>query len=202
MLSELTAGLRFLADGAVASLRGDRSGALVVAHGHARYHEINRLARVFTGGNQAAATFGAGLSATNAVIGLYNPLDSGRLLSLLSCHFAFSAAPAAAAVIGYAVSTQKQAAPPTTITTLTVRCAQIGNTSQPVGILFSVGTLVAAPAFIRPLVSIVAASSITPPVVNDEVAGQIQLLPGYAVVLQATAAAVGLAGFTWEESDL
>lgn len=156
------------------------------------------LANRYGAANQAAVTFGAGLSATIATLALVNPAASGKNLLIRSANFAFSAAPAAATAIHLCIGTNLGSLG--TPTTITVQNLLVGSSAvAPVGVAYSAVTMGAAPVIIRPLVSIVAASSITPAAVNDKVDGDIILKPGTFLTFQSLVAAAGFCGLTWEE---
>lgn len=153
----------------------------------------------FCAANQAAVTFGVGLSATLATFGLHNPVGSGVNLVVRSCQIALSAVPAALVAFYYAVQPNPAAAAPTTPTALTVRNIILGNATANAGLAYSAGTLAAAPVIIRPAFSILAALSIVPPAFNDRIDGEIIVAPGTQLVVQGSAAASAFIGMVWEE---
>lgn len=190
---------RVAADGAATVGRATKDSSFGMQDTHARYQEAVYRGNVFNACNQAAVTFGVGLSATVATFSLYNPAGSGKLLVLWSIQMAFSAAPAAATVLYLAAQTDLTKAAPTGLTLLTNNNAMLGAGASSVGKAMSAATLAAAPVAVRTMGSIVAASSITPPIINDEIAGQIIIPQNGIVVLQATAACSGFISGTWEE---
>ena len=152
----------------------------------------------FGAANQAAVTFGAGLSATVATFALSNPAASGKNLLVRSAHFAFNGAPAAACAIHLCAGYNPGSLG--TPTEITVRNMLIGSSAAtPVAKVYSAVTLGAAPIIIRPLVSVAAASAITPPPVHDDIDGEIIIKPGNLLVFQSLVAAVGFCGLVWEE---
>lgn len=201
MLAEVKIGPRVLADGAQVEQRGDKSAALVVADGHGRYQEPVYRQRVWTAAGQAAVSLGAGLSATS-VWSLYNPIGSGVNLVLLEFTFAFSAAPAAAAVVFLTIPGTTGQATPTGLTLLATPWsnALVGSAFQSsVARVYTAATLAAVPIVYRVLGSVVAVGSLTPPTLGGEIAGLIIVPPGAHVTLQASAAASGFPSMTWEE---
>lgn len=201
MLAEFRVGPALSADGAVNPGRTGKSGEQVVTDLHGRYFEAAYRASSFVASTQAAVTFAAGLSAT-AVFGLRNPAGSGKLLIINSVQAALSAAPVAAVVLLHTAQVNVLAAAPTSVTVLTEQAAMLGTAAAAVGIPFSAATLAAAPVAVRVAFSVVAAASITPPALNDDIAGQIVLYPGAIYALQASAAASAFCSIAWEEVPL
>jgi len=156
------------------------------------------LAARFGVANQAAVTFGAGLSATIATLALVNPAASGKNLLIRSASFAFNGAPAAACTIHLCIGTNLGSLG--TPTTITVQNALVGSSAvAPVGVAYSAVTMGAAPVIIRPLTSVGAASSITPAPAQVNLDGEIILKPATFLTFQSLAAAVGFCGLVWEE---
>lgn len=191
-------------DGAnVGDPRYDRLLAQVVQDNHGRYAESAYRGRLFLAANQAAQTFGVGLSATVATLSLTNPAGSGRILSLVTFTFAFSAAPAAAAALVHAAFIPGVTTAVVHTTPEVVRPALLGGYSiGPVGLADRVATLPAVPVIVRPLYGVTGAAALTPGYVKDEIAGEIQLFPGSVWVIQANAAAAGFSAISWEELPL
>lgn len=176
---------------------------LIVQDAHGRYAESAYRGRLFLAANQAAQTFGVGLSATVATLSLTNPPGSGRILSLVSYCFCFSAAPAAAAALFHAAFIPGPTTAITHTTPETVRPAIFGGPSiGPVGLADRAATLPAAPVIVRPCYGVTGAAALTPGYVRDEIAGEIQLFPGSVWVIQANAAAAGFSSISWEELPL
>lgn len=186
-----------LGDGTPRTLRLDKQGALISSDVLGKYAEWVSRGAVFHAASQAAVTFAAGLSAT-AVATLENPTGSGKNLFLLHVGFAFSAAPAAAAVVYLTGNLSTIQAAPTATTPITVRNALLGGATG-AGKVYSAATLAAAPIVLEPLVSIVAVGSITPPLVDRDMNGRFIIQPGIYVTLQASAAASGFFSFLWAE---
>ena len=91
------------ADGGENEVRTDKQGALVATDAHGRYHEATYRGNVFTA-NAAALTLAAGniagaSAAASSNFVVYNPIGSGKIMSILQCQFAYrSGTPAAGAV--------------------------------------------------------------------------------------------------------
>lgn len=102
MLSEIRTGEVRTSEGAVNPARGGRLGELILGPGMAEYHELARLGRLFTAGNQgpAGTATTVGLAAAHTGLCLSNP--QGSLVNLIPLLFgiAVPTAPVALATIG------------------------------------------------------------------------------------------------------
>ena len=77
-------GRRILQDGGFSILRLDKSGALVTQDTHGKFYEaVKRGNAYYLAINTAAPTAYAGAAAGTPLIALYNPLNSGKDLSIL-----------------------------------------------------------------------------------------------------------------------
>jgi len=89
MLSEIRAGQTVLADGTVAPARASRIGATVACEGQGKYYESTSRGNIFslmltaTTGAIAAGNVWGGNASTATQFALWNPLGSGKNLSLL-----------------------------------------------------------------------------------------------------------------------
>jgi len=199
-LNQLQVGPVPASDGTPVTARGGKAGEAIVQELHGRYYEQTYRGNVFSASNQATVSVGVGLSTTVATLSLSNDSGSGKNLALLNASYAFATAPAAAAVVFLAG--QFNAGTNVTHTTaVTVRSNFLNTSAQAVGKVDTVATLPTVPVVFDPLVSIEAASAITPPVVSKEYAGSIIIPPGGYVVIQGNAAAAGFCSFTWEENN-
>jgi hypothetical protein len=199
MINQTKVGPLQLTDGTESVLRVGKSGEQVFTEVHGRYYEQTSRGYTFSASTQAAVTFAASLVSTSPVYTIYNPAGSGVNASLISVQLAFSAAPAAATVIAIAGNTNPLQAGPTTTTAITTQCNLLGSAAVSKVKVYSVATLGVAPVVLRTLASIVAASSITPPYVKDEIAGELVLAPGGYAVVAASAAASAFVSVFWEE---
>jgi hypothetical protein len=165
--------------------------------------EQARLGNMFNASSAGAVTLST-VSATCTGLALSNPYGSGKLLVVKQVRFAPSTAPAGAAVVGLAVSPAVSQTAVTHTTPAVVHNAidKGSNINTGVGVVDAAATLPAAPVWLRPLGSVVAASSITPDMYVDETNGSIILPPGTNLSLSyLTTAAVGIASFYWVEID-
>lgn len=166
--------------------------------------EQARLGNMYHACSAGAVTLST-VSATCTGLALSNAFGSGKLLVVTKARFAPSTAPAGAAVVGLAIS---PAVSPTAVTHTTPAVIHNGlmygsNARNGVGLADAAATLPAAPVWLRPIAAVVAASSITPAVYEDNTNGQIILPPGTNLSFSyLTTAAVGIAALTWVEIDV
>lgn len=89
MQAEARTGPILTADGALNTLRSDRTGAAIVSDGHARYLEANYRGTIFSGGmgltsiNNSTYTTGTLTASCTPVIGLWNPSTNTANLVIL-----------------------------------------------------------------------------------------------------------------------
>jgi hypothetical protein len=165
--------------------------------------EQARLGNMYHACSTGAVTLST-VSATCTGLALSNPYGSGKLLVVEKVRFAPSTAPAGAAVVGLAISpaVSTTAVTHTTPAVIHNALATGSNVDTGVGLVDSAATLPAAPVWLRPIGSVVAASSISPGMYVDETNGDIILPPGTNLSLSyLTTAAVGIAEYTWVEID-
>lgn len=157
---------------------------------------------IYVASTQAGVATSTGLSTTQTGLTLTNPAGSGKTLVVLSVAGAVSAAPAGASALVLAANVNPVAAAVTQTTPLTVRRANLGVSGTGAGLAASAVTLPAAPVVVRALQSPVAASSITPAQVLDNINGELCIAPGCALSLSSiTTAVTGVWSITWEEVD-
>lgn len=191
------------ADGAVNPGRCDKTGALVVTDGHARYQEAVLRGSVWIGANLGGTpvTTQAGLSATTPALTLFNPINSGVNLVLQTITVGFQAAPAAACEVWLAYNASTAAAP-TATTTATLVNANLGSTSVGRGQCSRVATLAAAPVVVRNICGTSGAAAISNAPGVDHVDGEIIISPGVAVSIQTSTAAAVVCTMSWEEVQI
>ena len=204
MLLQGNVGFQSVGDGSPnVFARLSRYAALVVDECNGRFYELASRGQVFSAANQAARVVPV-LTASATGFVLNNPIGSNVQISLLDVCMALATAPAGAAILGLAANTAMQAVIPATLTAETVINNQLGNARVGVAQVWRVATLATAPTFIRAIGGgPVAASSITPPFIRDEIAGQIVLLPGTAVTPASTTTAISsITSMAWAENAL
>lgn len=202
-IDQIEVGEKKLATGSQTGLRSGRYGELIVADGKLRYSELAASGRMFIGANPSATsvTTQAGTSVTTPALVLYNPSNSGIKMILNTFSVSITASPAANTQFFLAYNPDTSAAPNTT-TDATIISAMVGTTLKPKGKCYRVSTLPDAPIACRYLGGVTGASSISPNVIESKIDGEIILMPGVAISLQASAAAAVLASCSWVEEDL
>lgn len=167
------------------------------------FFEQARLGKMYHACTTGAKTLST-VSTTCTGLALSNPYGSGKNLVVKEARFQPSTAPAGAAVVGLAVSPAVIETAVTHTTPEVIHNAiQVGsNLKVGVGKADSAATLPNTPVWLRPLGSVVAASSITPASYVDYTYGDIILPPGTHLSFSyLTTAAVGIASITWAEID-
>jgi hypothetical protein len=205
MLFEARTGLITSRDGGVNAVRGDTSGALVVAQGHASFQEAVRQGNVFSVCNQAGVTSQAGISATTPVLTLYNSPGSGKDCVVWYVGVTFTVVFAAVSAIFVCVGSDIQTAAVTGTLTTTHRNMKVGLTQNPAARTFLAATLPVAPVAIGLLgAGLTGAVNLMPHLQTLErwYNGALILIPGSNLTLQ-TGAASGASGmfceYIWEE---
>jgi hypothetical protein len=166
--------------------------------------EQARLGNMFHACSAGAVTLST-VSTTLTGLALSNPWGSGKLLVVSRVAFAPSTAPAGVSVVGMAISTAPSETATTHTTPMVVHNAIMAGSSGQVGVgkADAAATLASTPLWLRPMGSVVAASSIdVGGAYVDETRGEIIIPPGCALSLSyLTTAAVGIASITWVEID-
>ena len=204
MLLQANVGKQSIGDGAqnIAG-RLSRSAALIVDECQGRYNEQASRGLIFSACNQAVHALSA-LSTTATGFILNNPIGSNVQISLLDLCIALGTAPGGASTMGLAANTAMQAVIPTSLSTESVISTLLGSKAAGVGTVWYAATLATAPTYIRAIGGgAVAASSISPAFIRDEIAGQIVLLPGTCVTPNCNTTAVSaLTSMAWVENAL
>jgi len=131
-----------------------------------------------------------------------NPPGSNKNLVIKRVSFVPSTAPAGASVVGLAISPAVQSTAVTHTAAVVIHNAIATGSDKNVGVAKadSSSTLPATPVWLRPLGSVVAASSISPAAYHEDVNGDIILPPGTNLSFSyLTTAAVGIAAMSWVE---
>jgi hypothetical protein len=157
---------------------------------------------VYLASTQAGQATSTGLSTTQTGFTLTNPAGSGKNLVVLQANVACTTAPAGAATIVWAANVNPVAAAVTQTTPLTVRSAKLGESSSASGLAASAVTLPAAPVVVRAIGGPVAASSISPPYIRDDVNGALVVEEGCAVSINSLTTAISaVISVVWREVD-
>lgn len=155
---------------------------------------------IFVASTQAGVATTTALSTTQTGFTLTNPFGSGRTLVLLQITGAVTTATGGAAGLVLAANVNPVATAVTQTTALTVRAANLGVSKSAVGLAASGATLPAAPVVVRSFQLAVAASSITPAAIRDDINGALCVAPGCAVSINSiTTAVTGIWSMIWEE---
>jgi len=207
MLNEIRKGPILAGDGSVNPARGERTGALVVGDGHARYCEPIRNGNCYYATSVAAA-LGTALTATAVTLTIYNPVGSTVYLSLLNVTVALTTPPAAAATgaLVLAANVNILAAAPSAVTlAANFGNALLGNAVQGQAKAYTAATLPAAPISVRSIggwAFVGTAASSTGYTINDPTDGLVMLAPNTAVTVQGILSAstwTGTVTMLWEE---
>lgn len=203
-LCEIVKGLKAVANGVQAAMRGDSTGAGVFAQAHGEWADASVNSRVMVVSNAVAGVApGTAFSATPPMA-LWNPPGSGFNLSILKATMGYVSGTLGIGQVYYAYW-PSQTGVPSTGTELTPICTSIGF-PRGVGRAFTGSTLagtvlVAKPAFLLPPMLATSVFPITN--IFDEVRGEFTVPPGAVFALQAIAAAGSTPlvtfGLTWEE---
>lgn len=206
MQAEVRTGPVVSADGSIQPARGGKTGEIIVADAHARFHEATVRGAVYSGSIVGQVTT-VGLATTYTGLCLSNPVGSGKVVSIISVGYAFIVAFAAGSVIG--LMTGYNAATNVTHTTpVTVRSNLYTGGGGNVALLDSAATLPTAPTLNEILgagLTGAITTSVFIPSGAIPIDGRIALPPGgYAAFYTSTAsgAAAGAFSFTWEEVSL
>jgi len=199
-------GLRRLAAGVKGIARLGLTSELMTADGHGRYTDPSMKGNVFWGVSTSAITLANGAS-TSSTFTLYNPLNSGKLLSLLfTGYMNLSGGPAG----GYITLTQNYQI--TTITgtsTANVKqgsCGIGGPSPMGAGQVYSASTWATNMTFLFPLASLWSIG--TSPATNGintpctvETGGLITIYPGGGLGMAASTGSVG-GNFFWHWEEI
>lgn len=204
MLNEIRVGPVVSTDGSVNAARAAKTGELVSVDAHGRYYEACSRGSVFIGANTAAQASSTGsLTATGLI--LTNPLGSGKMLSIIDITVGVGAVVAAAFEVGLFANINTVAVAVTQTTPITPRCALLGSTNAPVGLLASAATLPATPTHIKALLASgwVTATAQSIEIMQHDIAGSIILLPNTAISIQSVVGTQSIiASISWEEVSI
>ena len=168
---------------------------------HGRYYEQGIRGNTYAGANQAAQAISVALATTYTGLMLFNPVGSGKVLSLNKMKFALSVAPAAIATIGLIGGFAATGGVTAQTTKITPQSSLIGNSSTGAGIVLSAATIV-TPTWIFQLLDGFTAAALPSPSVPIDLEGSFQILPGGFIGIGALTAVTGLGAFVWEEIAL
>lgn len=162
-----------------------------------RLYALGWSGQIFSAANQAAQVTTVALATTYTGIGVYNPINSAKILVPLKINFALSVAPAALSTIGLLASWAATGGVTAQTVKLTVQSGQIGNAAAGTGIALSSATIT-TPTWIEQFESAILATNFpaTPPKYLD---GHIGILPGGFVGIGTLTSLTGLGSLFWAE---
>jgi hypothetical protein len=199
-------GATLQADGTnLTPFRQGKTGEQVVSQAHGKYFEPSHRGVLFTAGEQGAGTAPGTALGTTAAFCLYNPQGSGKRLAIKKVRVAYFSGTLGAGVLYHSVNNTATQTAPSSGTSITPVCADVGNTATPVG-KAGVGQTVVQPTIYGPMCTLGAEASGTalqPAACAEDVDGEIVVEPGCTYQLQGVAAA-GTSpkitmSVTWEE---
>jgi hypothetical protein len=201
-LLEQLVGPRQGGDGSRFGLRAGKTAETVVGDAHGHFHEAVSRGYVFSAVTPAAGVaLGTALS-TTPPIALWNPPNSGVILSVLVAEFGILSGTLGVGSIFYA-AVEQQTSKPTTGTPLAAIASLVGNQATPKGQAFQGSTLSGIPIALDLMASIAANPT---GILQDKCDGEHAVLPGAVLCLQEIGAAgtspLGFFSLTWEEIAL
>lgn len=207
MNSDVLIGYRKVADGAIVTLRGDRTGALLTTDAHTNYVDPVGRGAVMVVSNAVAGVAPGTAFSTTPPLALWNPPSSGKNLAIFKTALGYVSGTLGAGTICYGIMAS-QTTVPTTGTELVPNNALIGF-PRGVGRAFTGSTWSAAPTIYRPAYTLGAflatTASVQSPLV-DIIDGGIILTPGTGFAMQGIAAAgtspLVIMSIAWEELDI
>lgn len=195
--------------GAPTQLRAGRQAELITADAHGRYHEAAVNGGLFHVSNAVAGVAPGTAFSTTPPMLLWNPPNSGILLSIKQVYVGYVSGTLGAGNLAHGIVASQQTLPSggTELVPVNARLT-LARTATARALTGS--TVSAAPTIIRPSMSLGAAlaSSVAfPGPAFDNVDGAILVSPGTAWAYQAAAAAAGsspliMIGVLWEEVPL
>lgn len=204
MIAELKAGIQVVAKWVVNTLRGDSTGALVVANTHGQFHESAVNGKIMYATNAITGVAPWTTFSTTPPLALWNPPSSGFYLSITKVSVGYVSGTLGAGNIAIGQITAQNTVP-TTGTEIAPQCSLIGF-PRGVGRAFTGSTFTSAPTIIRPVFNMgafVGTAAIAPQDCDILIDGSIIVAPWAAVALQGVAGAgttpLVILGFTYEE---
>lgn len=209
------AGPQNLGDGQPGNMRLGEGGQQIVSDLHGKYYESARRGRMFIGSSASGGIALIVPATTGGHPTLFNPLGSGRDLSIVRLELSYVSGNNAPTALEWAVTKNAGSvfgtgSPIVTMTKVAAEPARIGSEGQSVAIWSpTTNTFVAAPVFIRAaglsLFTGVAATAVAPfPLVRDY-DGDLVIAPGTALSLcsqAATTTALFQVTVVWEEIQI
>lgn len=198
-------GPRASADGSKTELRLDRTAALVVTPGHARFREAAGRGALFTATTGTPGVAPGTALTTSPPFCIWNPAGSSVSLSIVRVRLAYVSGTLGSGLLTYSY-VAGQAQKPAGGTAIPAQSTRL-TASTGIGQAYQGATLTSAPVMLMPAGTIqpVSAATATMPLVicEDDIDGEIEIAPGNALCLQAVGAAgtspLVVFSVTWEE---
>lgn len=204
MLAELKVGIQNIANGVQNTLRGEKTGGLVVTNTHGQFHESAVNGTIMYATNAVAGIAPWTAFSTTPPLALWNPPSSGKNLSITKVSVGYVSGTLGAGNIAIGQITAQNTVP-TTGTEITPVCSLIGF-PRGVGRAFSGSTFASVPTIIRPVFNMgafVGTTAVAPQDCDILIDGSIVVTPWSAVALQGIAGAgttpLVILGITYEE---
>lgn len=205
MEAGLKTGIQNLGNGVVNTLRGDRTGATVVANTHWQFHESALNGKIMYASNAITWVAPWTTFSTTPPLILWNPPASGVNLSLTKVSVGYVSGTLGAGNIAIG-AVASQVTVPTTGTEITPICSAIGF-PRGAGRVFTGSTLAATPTIVRPVFNMgafVGTTAILPQDCDVLIDGSVIVTPWSAICLQGIAGAgtspLVILAFTYEET--
>jgi hypothetical protein len=197
-------GIVTVGDGATKTVRLDRTGALVNTQAHCEYAEPGNRGVIMVASNAVAGVAPGTALSTTPPICVWNPPNSGVILSIMKTAVGYVSGTLGAGSIVYAF-VAAQTTVPSTGTELTPVCTKLGF-PRGLGRAFTGSTIIAAGTILRPafgMGAFLATTAIQPFQCADMVEGAISIPPGAIFIMQGIAAAgttpLVILSIEWEE---
>lgn len=194
------------ADGSITQNRSGKTGEQVFSQTHGKYYEASHRGVLFSAADQGAGTAITTSISTTAMFSLYNPPGSGKRLAIQKVSLGYVSGTLGSGAIYHAANTSTTVTAPSSGTTRTPTCLDIGNAATPVGVART-GSTVVAPTVLRPFCSIfkeLATTANPMQQITEDVDGEIVVEPGACYQIQGVLGDTGTSpvvsvGVTWEE---
>ena len=197
------------ADGSEEPLRLGREGQVVVGDGYGKYHEATSRGNVFSVSTAVAGVAPGTALSTTPPMALWNPQNSGYVISVLQASLGYVSGTLGAGTIAFAAVHSQTTTPSGGSELTATNCNLIGNLGRPVARAWQGSTLASTPLIVRPafiLGAFLASTATIAPVLKDPLDGEFVIYPGGVLVMQGIAAAgsspLVLFGLSWQEVAL
>ena len=181
----------YAADGQLANPRLTKDCGMVIQEMHGHFYEVTYRGATFIASIGVGGVAPGTVLSTTPPLTLYNPLNSGVNLSIISASDGYISGQLGNGTLVYAVNTNTAQAAPTGGTAITPICTLIGSGSLPKAKAYTGATVAAIPTILRDcniLGTVNNDANIFVPL-RDIVDGSIVIMPGASLSLQAISTA-------------